>query len=91
MAAFHRRRVLPLMARRQRLFEKTPDEPIDGIRSSAVAFSDKEILRRVRETVERRQRSSDLPPFPMRPSRGYISLVSCVLLRPSRPSCSLIF
>ena len=89
MAAFHRRRVLPLMARRQRLFEMTPDEPIDGIRLSAVALSDEEILRRVRETVEGRLRSSGLTPFPMRPSWGYISLVSCVLLRPSRPSCSL--
>jgi len=52
MAAFHRRRVLPLMARWQRLFEMTPGEPIDGIRLSAVALSDEEILRRVRETVE---------------------------------------
>ena len=66
MAAFHYRRVLPLMARRQRLFEITPDEPIDGIRMSAVALSDEEILRRVRETVEGRQRSSDLTPFSMR-------------------------
>ena len=66
VAAFHRRRVLPLMARRQRLFEMTPDEPIDGIRLSAVALSDEEILRRVRETVEARLRSSGLTPFPMR-------------------------
>ena len=54
VAAFHRQRVLPLMARRQRLFEMTPSEPIDGIRLSAVALSDEEILRRVRETVEGR-------------------------------------
>ena len=52
VAAFHCRRVLPLMARRQRLFKMTPSEPIDGIRLSAVALSDEEILRRVRETVE---------------------------------------
>jgi hypothetical protein len=31
MVAFHRWRVLPLMARRQRLFEMTPGEPTDGI------------------------------------------------------------
>ena len=52
MVAFHHRRVLPLMARRQRLFEMTPGEPFDGIRMSTVALSDEEILRRVRETVE---------------------------------------
>ena len=91
VAAFHHRRVLPLMARQQRLFEMTPDEPIDGVRLSAVALSDEEILRWVREMVEGRLRSSGLTPFPMRPSRGYISLVSRVLLRPSRPSCSLHF
>ena len=91
VAAFHRRRVLSLMARRQRLFEMTPDEPIDGVRLSVVILFDEEILRRVKETVEGRLRSSGLTPFPMRPSRGYISLVSCVLLRPSRPSCSLHF
>ena len=66
MAAFHHRRVLPLMARRQRLFEMTPGEPIDGIRLSTVALSDEEILHWVRETVEGRQRSSDLTPFSMR-------------------------
>ena len=89
VAAFHRQRVLPLMARRRCLFEMTPDEPIDGIRMSAVALSNEEILRRVRETVEGRLRSSGLTRFPMRPSWGYISLVSCPLLRPPRPSCSL--
>ena len=48
MAAFHCQRVLLLMARRWRLFEMTPDEPIEGIRMSAVALPDEEILRRVR-------------------------------------------
>ena len=51
VAAFHCRRVLPLMARRQRLFEMTPDELIDGVRLSAITLSDEEILHRVRETV----------------------------------------
>ena len=37
------------MARRQRLFEMTPDELIEGVRMSAVAPSDEEILRRVKE------------------------------------------
>ena len=76
VAAFHRRRVLPLMARWWCLFEMTPDEPIGGIRMSAVALPDEEILRRVRETVEARLRSSGLSLFLVRPSWGYISLVS---------------
>jgi hypothetical protein len=91
VAAFHHRRVLPLMAQRQRLFEMTPNGPIDGVRLSAVALSDEEILRRVRETVEGRLRSSGLTPFTMRPSWGYISLVSHASLLPPRPPCSLHF
>ena len=91
VAAFHRWRVLPLMARQWRLFEMIPDEPIDGIWMSAVALSNEEILRRVGETVEGRLRSSDLTPFPMCPSRGYISLVSHASLWPPRPLCSLYF
>jgi hypothetical protein len=91
MAVFHHRRVLPLMARRQRLFKMTPGEPIDGIRLSAVTLSDEEVLRQVRETMEGRQRSSDLTPFPTCPSWGYISLVSHASLRPPRPPRSLCF
>ena len=70
VAAFHRRRVLPLMARRRCLFDMTSDEPIEGVWMSAVALSDEEILRRVKETVEGRLRSSGLTLFPMRPSWG---------------------
>ncbi|XP_066321669.1 uncharacterized protein [Miscanthus floridulus] len=44
VVAFHRRRVLPLMAQRWRLFEIRPDEPIEGIRMSASTLSDEEIL-----------------------------------------------
>jgi len=76
VVAFHRRRVLPLMARRQRMFEMTPDEPIDGIRLSTVTLSDEEVLHRVRETVEGRMKSGGLNPFPMCSSWGYLSLVS---------------
>ena len=54
VAAFHRQRVLPLMAERRRLFEMRPDEPIKGIWMSAIALSDEEILCWVRETVEGR-------------------------------------
>ncbi|XP_066360874.1 polyprotein of EF-Ts, chloroplastic-like [Miscanthus floridulus] len=52
----------------------TPSDPIDGIRMSASLLSNEEILRRVRETVEGRQRIEDLFPIQMRPSWGYISL-----------------
>ena len=91
VAAFHHRRVLPLMARRRRLFDMRPDEPIEGIRMSAAALSNEVVLRRVRETVDGKLRSGGLTPITMRPSRGYFSLVSHVLLRPSRPPHSLLF
>ena len=68
------------MARQRRLFEMRPDEPIEGIRMSASTLSDEEILRRVRETVEAKLRGSNLTPFAMRPSRGFLSLVSHVPL-----------
>ncbi|XP_066333926.1 uncharacterized protein [Miscanthus floridulus] len=74
MAAFHRRRVQPLMARRWRLFEMRPDEPIAGIRMSASALSDEEILRRVRETVDAKLRIGGLATLVMRPSWGFLSL-----------------
>ena len=73
------------MARRQHLFEMRPDEPIMGIRMSVSALSDEEILRRVREMVEVKLRSGGLTPFAMRPSWGFLSLVSHVPLHPPRP------
>ena len=80
VAAFHRRRVLPLMARRRRLFDMRPNEPIDGIRMSAAALFDEEILCWVREMVEGKLKSGGLTPIVMRPSQGYLSLVSHVPL-----------
>ena len=91
VVAFHRRRVLPLMAWRRRLFEMRPDEPLDGVRMSAVALSDNEVLRRVKGTVDGWSKSSVLFPFPMHPSWGYMTLVSHALLPPPRPSCSSPF
>ena len=85
VAAFHCRRVLPLIARRRRLFEMRPDEPIVGIRMSASTLSDEEILRRVRETVDAKLRSGGLATLVMRPSRGFLSLVSHAPLQPPRP------
>ena len=87
VAAFHRRRVLPLMARRRRLFEMTPSDPIAGIKMSAFALTDDETLCRVREAVDGKPKIGDLMPFPMRPSWGHISLVSWMSPRLSRPSC----
>ena len=80
VAVFHRRRVLPLMARRRRLFEMKPGEPIEGTRMSSSALSDEEILRRVGEMVEAKLRGSNLTPIAMQPSQGFLSLVSCVPL-----------
>ena len=58
---------------------------------SAVAPSDEEILRRVREMVEGKLRSSGLTPIVMRPSQGYLSLVSHAPLQPPRPPRSSPF
>ena len=76
VAAFHHWRVLPLMARQRRLFDMRPDEPIEGIRMSAAALSDEVVLRRVRETVDAKLRSGGLTTLVMRPSWGFLSLVS---------------
>ena len=73
VAAFHRWRVLPLMAQRRRLFEMKPGEPIEGIRMSSSALSNEEIVRRVGETVEAKLRGGNLTPIAMRPSRGFLS------------------
>ena len=91
VAAFHRRRVLPLMARRRRLFDMRPNEPIEGIRMSAAALSDEDILRRVRETVDGKLKSGGLTHIVMRLSQGYLSLVSHAPLQPPRPPRSSLF
>ena len=91
VAAFHRRRVLPLMAWRRRLFEMRPGEPNEGIRMSSSALSDEEILRQVGETVEAKLRGGNLTPIVMRPSRGFLSLVGHAPLQPSSPLCFPLF
>ena len=91
VAAFHRRRVLPLMARQRRLFEMRPGEPIEGIRMSAAALSDDAVLRRVREAVDGKMKSGGLTHIVMRPSQGYLSLVSHAPLQPPRPPRSSSF
>ena len=79
------------MARRRHLFEMRPDEPIVGIWMSTSALSDEEILHRVRETVEATPRGGGLTPLVMRPSRGFLSLVSHVPLQPPRPPYFSLF
>ena len=91
VAAFHRRRVLPLMAWRRRLFDMSPDESIEGIRMSGAALSDEVVLRRVRETVDGKLKSGGLTHIVMRPSQGYVSLVSHAPLQPPRPPRSSPF
>ena len=91
VAAFNRQRVLPLMARRRRLFDMRPNDLIEGIRMSATALSDEEILRRVRETVDGKLKSGGLTPIVMHPSQGYLSLVSHMPLQPLRPPRSSPF
>ena len=80
MATFHRQRVLPQMARRRRLFKMRLGEPNEGIQMSSSALSDEEILCRVGEMVEAKLRGSNLTPFTMRLSWGFLSLVSHVPL-----------
>ena len=60
-----------------------PDEPAAGIRMSASALSDEEILRRVREMVDVKLRSIGLTTLAMRPMQGFLSLVSRAPLQPS--------
>ena len=57
-----------------------PCEPIEGTRMSSSALSDEEILRRVGETIEVKLRGGNLTPIVMRPSQGFLSLVSHVPL-----------
>ena len=64
------------MARWRRLFKMKPGEPIEGIRMSSSALFNEEILRRVGEMVEVKLRGGNLTPIAMRPSRGFLSLVS---------------
>jgi hypothetical protein len=78
VAAFHRRRVLPLMARRLQLDEMTPETNIEGSRMSSEILSADTILKRVRDTVEGVTDLGFLSRPPMRPTQGYISLVSAV-------------
>lgn len=77
VAAFHRRRVLPLMRRERSLSEMVPGARIEGTALSAEVLPDPEVMRRIREGL------GSVPPVhildecpPMRPDPGFVELVS---------------
>jgi hypothetical protein len=81
VTAFHRRRVLPLMARRLRLDQMEEGAPLEGCWMSDASLMAVEVTRRVAYTVAAGFAVADLNRIKMRPTRGYISLVSLILVR----------
>ena len=53
-----------------------PNAPIEGIRMASSTLPSEEVLKRVREVVARSPSMDALNREPMRPSTGYVSLVS---------------
>jgi hypothetical protein len=76
VAAFHRRWVLPLMARRLRLDEMEKGAPLERCWMSDASLSTTEVTRRVTYMVAAGFTAAELNQVRMRPTRGYISLVS---------------
>jgi hypothetical protein len=75
VATFHRRRVLPLMARWLRLDQMEEGVPLEGCQMSDASLSMTEVTRRVTYTVTTGFTMVELNWVRMRPTRGYISLV----------------
>jgi hypothetical protein len=73
VAAFHRRRVLPLDDRRLRLDEMTPEASVESSWMASDALSTDELLRRVKGIVGKMDYSAVVP---MCPEQGYMSLAS---------------
>jgi hypothetical protein len=86
IAALHRRRVLSLMARRLCLDQMEEGAPLEGCRMSDASLTVVEITKRVTYTVVTRFTVVDLNRVKMRPTRGYISLVSMTTLPVHFPS-----
>jgi hypothetical protein len=80
IATFHRRHVLPLMARRLRFDEMEEGAPLEGCRMSDTSHTVIKVTRRVTYTVFAGFTLVDVNRVKMRPTRGYISLVSTVIL-----------
>jgi hypothetical protein len=75
VAAIHRWRVLPLAERRLRLSEMKPGVDLEGSRMSSTSLSADDLLKRVAGTVGRLDAGALSQP-PMRPDRGYVSMLS---------------
>jgi hypothetical protein len=73
VAAFHRRRLLPLADHRLCLNEITPEAAVESSRMASDSLSTDELLRRVKGTVGKTDYFAIVP---MRPDEGYVSLVS---------------
>jgi hypothetical protein len=80
VATFHRRRVLPLMARWLRMDEMEEGAPLEGCRMSDASLSTTEVTRRVAYTVAAGFTVVELNRVRMCLTRGYISLVSMTIL-----------
>jgi hypothetical protein len=76
-AAFHPRRVLPLMQRRLRLDEMMPEASLEGSRMSHESLPLNEVSRRARWMVGS-FKQEDIDRLPMRPTQGFEPLVSVI-------------
>jgi hypothetical protein len=81
IAAFHERRVLPLMEQARRLDEKVPGTPIKGMALSSEQLIHEEIKKRIKVGLRsiHDDAALDLCP-PMHPDHGFIEMVSTFLL-----------
>jgi hypothetical protein len=76
-AAFHRRRVLPLMQRWLRIDEMTPEASLEGSRMLHESLPLDEVTRRARWMVGS-FKQEDIDRVPMRPTQGFEPLVSVI-------------
>jgi hypothetical protein len=81
-AAFHHRRVLPLMQRRLRIDEMTPEVSLEGSRMSHETLPLDEVAQRARWMVDS-FKQEDIDRVLMRPTQGFEPLVSVVSLASS--------
>jgi len=75
VTAFHKRSLLPLVQQRAFRFEMTRDVPWVGMRMLEAPVSASDIAARVSKTTHPDLKDSRV--VPMRPEKGYISLVRC--------------
>jgi hypothetical protein len=76
-ATFHRPRVLPLMQRRLRIDEMTPEASLEGSRMSHESLPLDEVARHVRWMVGS-FKQEDIDRVLMRPTQGFEPLVSVI-------------